>query len=213
MSATEKFSRLIDDIPTTSPMFSPNGRKVGDTYRSIANAQVTPPPENAAQKAAYDKADKLIWADGTDYDDNGQPITVKKAHPMYVAYKKARLAYSNALTTFLSVYLTYDMTKPEDQRKFALLGAQLRSPVDNAWDDWNAAHKTRIEDALATLQQSSNNQVGVVFGEAQKRLADLQKAGLTDANPWWASYATPANWFAPVRQQAGPLRPSARTAS
>jgi hypothetical protein len=198
MSANEKFSSLVDDIPSVFPMFSPIGPKVSEQYRAIANAQVTPPPENAAQKAAYEKADALLWKDSPDYDDNGKSITVKKPHPMYVAYKKAALAYTSALTTFLTNYLALDMSNPADQRKFATLGPGWRAPVDAAWDDWTAAHKTRIEDALATIAQSSNNQVGVVFSEAKKRLSDLKKAGLSEpAKIWYGTYASPANWFAP----------------
>jgi hypothetical protein len=198
MDATEKFSTLVDDIPSVFPMFTPLGPKVSDTYRSITLAKVTPPPESPADKKAYEKADGMLWKDTPDFDADGNTITVKKPHPMYVAYKKAALAYNSALTTFLTNYLALDLSKPEDQRKFATLGPGLRAPVDAAMDDWNAAHKTRIEDALATLAQSSNNQVGVVFSEAQKRLDLLKKAGLTDATKtWYATYATPANWFAP----------------
>jgi len=198
MSVNEKFSDLVDDIPQTFPMFTPTGNKISDTYRSITGAQVTPPPENKAEKQAYEQADKLIWKDGKDIDDSGNEITVKKPSPMYLAYKKAALAYTAALTTFLGQYLALDMTKPEDQRKFALLGPGMRAPVDAALADWTAAHKTRIEDALATLAQSSNNQVGVVFREAGERLNLLKKAGLSDpAKTWYATYATPANWFAP----------------
>ena len=198
MSATENFSDLVDKIPSTFPMWAPAGPPVSDTYRSITNAQVTPPPENAAQKAAYEKADRLIWTEGKDFDDDGNSVTVKKPHPMYVAYKKAALAYANALTAFINNYLALDMTKPEDQRRWALQGPGMRAPVDAAFDDWNAAHKTKIEDALATLSQSSNNQVGVVFTEARRRLDLLKKTGLTDpGKTWYASYALPANWFAP----------------
>jgi hypothetical protein len=196
MSKTEKFSRLVDKIPATSPMFTSTGNTVSNLYKAIANAQVTPPPENAEEKKAYESADKLIWTEGKDYDDSGKEVTVKKPHPMYLAYKKARLLYSNELSKFLAQYLTYDMAKPEDQQKWARLGPSLRVPVDSAMDDWDAAHKTRIEDALATLAQSSDNQVGVVFREAQSRLKLLEKAGLSDANAWYASYATPTNWFA-----------------
>jgi hypothetical protein len=196
VSKTEKFSKLVDKIPATSPMFTATGNTVSNLYKAIANAQVTPPPENAAEKKAYGEADKLLWTEGKDYDDNGNEVKVKKPHPMYLAYKKASLNYSNALSAFMAQYLTYDMAKPEDQRKFALLGPSLRRPVDAAMDDWNAAHKTRIEDALAKLAQSSNNQVGVVFSEAQSRLKLLERAGLTDANPWYPTYATPTNWFA-----------------
>jgi hypothetical protein len=197
MEATENFSTLVDAAPSLFPMFTPTGRKVSETYATVTQANYTPPPPNPEQVKAFNDADAKLWKDGKDYDDTGAEITVKKPSPMYMAYKKAALAYNNELTKFMQLYLGYDFSDPVDQRKFATLGPMLRKPVDVAWDDWTAAKKNVIEDALAVLAQSSNNQIGRVFNEAQKRLEALKKAGLKEAGKtWYASYASPANWFA-----------------
>ena len=157
MEATENFSTLVDAAPSVFPMFTPTGRNISETYAMVTQANYTPPPPNPEQVKAFNDADGKLWKDGKDYDDTGAEITVKKPSPMYMAYKKAALVYNNELTKFMQQYLGYDLSSPEDQRKFATLGPMLRKPVDVAWDDWTAAKKNVIEDALAVLAQSSNN--------------------------------------------------------
>lgn len=198
VSATENFSRLVDDIPSIYPVTSPNGNRVSQVYELVTNAKVVPPPENPAAKAAYDKAFNFLNTDGTSYDDDGKPIKIKVDSPIYANYKRKLIAYNNAVVALMANYFQYDMTQPEAQRKWSLLGPTFQSAVQSALNDLQNAQQTKIEDALATLSQSSDNQVGQAFKQARDQFTMMKRAGITDpTKPWWPTYATPANWFAP----------------
>lgn len=195
--ATENLSLLVDKVQSLNPIYSANGQNISDIYNLVVNAQVVPPPLDPAAQKQYDEAIAFLQADGTDYDDAGKPITIKVDSPIYVAYKKKKKAYDSAVVSMMSSYFQYDMSKPEDQRKWSLLGPTFIDAVNTAWDDWTNAQKTKIEDKLAVLAQSSNNQVGVVFNAAKGQFNLLRRASVTNPGKnYWASYASPANWFA-----------------
>lgn len=195
--STENLSFLVDKVQSLNPIYSANGQNISDIYNLVVNAQVVPPPLDPTAQKQYDEAIAFLQADGTDYDDAGKPITIKVDSPIYAAYKKKKKAYDNAVVSMMSSYFEYDMSKPDDQRKWSLLGPTFIDAVNTAWDDWNNAQKTKVEDKLAILAQSSNNQVGVVFNAAKAQFNNLRKVSLTvPGKVYWASYASPANWFA-----------------
>lgn len=194
--ATENFSFLVDKIQSLNPIVSPNGVKISDVYNLVVNAQVTPPPVSKEEKALYDDAVAFLQADKIDYDDSGKPITIKGDSPVYSNYKRKKKDYDNAVVALMSNYFQYDMSKPEDQRKWSFMGPTFTDAVDTAWNDWINAHKVKVEDKLAVLSQSSNNQVGVVFNAARSQFNSLKRASVTNPGKnYWPSYATPANWF------------------
>lgn len=194
--ATENLSFLVDKAQSLNPITSQNGQNVSDIYGLVVTATVVPPPEDPDAQKAYDQAIAYLQTDGTDYDDAGKPITIKVDSPVYANYKRKKIAYDNAVANLMSKYFQYDMSKPEDQRKWSLLGPTLIDPVNTAWSDWINAQKTKVESELAVLAQSSNNQVGVAFNNAQQQFNLLRRASLTDlGKDYWASYASPGNWF------------------
>ncbi|NEQ82118.1 MAG: hypothetical protein F6K26_18240 [Moorea sp. SIO2I5] len=196
-AATENFSFLVDKVQSLNPISSENGQNISDIYKLVVNAQVVPPPLEPEAKKQYDEAIAFLQADGTDYDDSGKPITIKVDSPVYRNYKRKQKAYTSAVQGLMANYFQYDLNKPEDQRKWSLLGPTYTDPVNTAWGDWTNAQKTKIEDKLAVLAQSSNNQVGLVFNAAKAQFNNLRKSSLTDPGKnYWASYASPANWFA-----------------
>lgn len=196
--ATKNFSILVDNLLAINPIASMNGQTLSKVYAMALDAKVTPPAEDPTAKAEYDKAYNFLHADGVDYDDMGKPISVKVDSPVYVKYSTKMREYNNALAAFLANYFQYDMTKPDDQRKWSLLGPTYLSNVNAAYNDWVNANKTRVEDMLAVESQYANNQVGKVFKES-KSLFDSMKRSDPDSptNYWYPSYAQPANWFAP----------------
>lgn len=196
--STENFSFLVDKIQSLNPVFSSNGGNISDIYNLVVNAQVIPPPISEEEKTLYDDAVAFLQSDKTDYDDSGKPIIVKGDSPIYSNYKRKKKDYDNAVISLMSNYFQYDMSKTEDQRKWSFMGPVLTDTVDTAWNDWVNAHKTKVEDKLAILSQSSNNQVGVVFNTAKSQFNNLKRASITNLGKnYWASYATPANWFSP----------------
>jgi len=196
-AATENFSTLVDQIPSANVAYSPNGNTVSGIYKQIVEgAQVLPPPENPEAKAAFEKAFNFLNTEGTDYDDEGKPITVPVDSPVYRNYKAKQLAYANALQAFMASYSKYKKMTPEDQREWSLVGPGFQRLLTDAWNDLQTAQAKRVEDNVAVLAQSATNQVGRVFADAQQKFSLLRRAGLD--NPldlWWASYAFPANWF------------------
>jgi hypothetical protein len=195
--ATENLSFLVDKVQSLNPIYSANGQNISDIYNLVVNAQVVPPPLDQKAKEQYDAAIAFLQADGTDSDDEGKPITIKVDSPVYMKYKKMKKAYDNAVVSMMSNYFQYDMSKPEDQRKWSLLGPTFIDAVNTAWDDWTNAQKTKVEDKLAVLAQSSNNQVGVVFDAAKGQFNLLRRASVTNPGKnYFASYASPSNWFA-----------------
>jgi hypothetical protein len=195
--ATENLSFLVDKTQSLNPISAQNGQTVSNIYKSVVNANVVPPPVDPAAQTQYDAAVAFLQADGTDYDDASKPITVKVDSPVYTNYKRKKKAYDNAVIALMSNYFQYDPSKPDEARKWSLIGPTFVDAVNTAWDDMANAQKTKIEDNLAILSQSSNNQVGVVFNDAKAQFNILRRASLT--NPglnYWASYASPANWYA-----------------
>ena len=197
-TATEIFSRLVDDSQSIYPVTSPNGNRLTQVFGQVVNAQVVPPPVDPKAKAAYDQAFNFLNTDGTDYDDSGKPITVKVDSPVYSNYKRKLIGYNNAVVALMANYFGYDLTKPEDQRKWSLLGPTFQSAVQSALSDLQNAQQSKVEDAIATLAQNSNNQVGQAFTQARNQYNMMKRAGVVDpTSNWWPSYAQPANWFAP----------------
>jgi hypothetical protein len=98
--------------------------------------------------------------------------------------------------------LKYDMSKPEDQRAWAMVGPTQQRRLTTAWNDLQNAQAKKVEDAQATLAQSAENQVGRVFKDAQEKMVLLEKASARDmAEHYYASYAFPANWYSSTAAQ------------
>lgn len=195
--ATENFSTLVDKVQSLNPITALNGQNISTIYQTVVNAQVVPPPPDQTAQAQYNRAVAFLQADGTDSDDSGKPITVKVDSPVYATYKRKKKAYDNSVVSLMTNYFQYDVSKPEDQRKWSLLGPTYVDAVNTAWDDMANAQKTKVEDMLAILAQSSTNQVGVAFAAAKKQFDLMRRSSVVNPGQiFWASYASPANWFA-----------------
>jgi hypothetical protein len=81
-----------------------------------------------------------------------------------------------------------DMSKPEDQRTWALLGPTYQDAVDSALNDLHAAQDTQVQDMLATLAQSSKNQTGQLFTDAKAQFDAIR----------YQSVLNPGNTYHPV---------------
>lgn len=198
VSATENFATLADNMMSLNPISALNNNTLSNIYSLVVNANVTAPEPTADQKKSYDQALAFLQADGTTYDSNGKPVTVKVDSPVYANYKRKLKAYNDSVASLLAKYFQLDMTKSADQRQWSLLGPTYQSAVSSAYDDLVNSQKAKVEDMLAILGQASTNQVGQVFLSARKNFDGFVRAGLTDPNKkWYPSYPSPANWFAP----------------
>lgn len=203
MNSVENFSRLVDDIQSLYPITSPLGRKISDVYASVVNANVPMPPVSEQDEAAYNKANKVLNLELQALDDNEEPLKdsdgkLVKTYvdsPLYKNYKRKVVARDNAMLAFITRYQEFDMSKPEDQRKWAMMGPTLLSAVTMAQDDLQGAQQKKIEDAVAALAQSSRNQVGQVFSNAQKQFSNMRLTSGDGLNEFRPSYAIPSNWY------------------
>ena len=196
-AATENFSRLIDRIPLVKAAFVDSGKKVSDVYETvIEGANAVPQQTSPAMKEAYNEAFDVLNAEGNDFDDDGKPVEVPVDSPLYARYKRKQLAYGDAVSSFMAEFSRYDLTDPKDQRAWSLIGPSKQRIVTTAWEDLQNAQAKKIEDALATLAQSAENQVGRVLADTQERMKRLTKGSVRDPlDSYLPSYATPANWF------------------
>lgn len=197
--ALETFSALVNPVPLINVGYAASSKTVSEVQKLVVNANVVPPEPTEEQKKAYDTAKAYLTAMVDGYDDNtGAPIKTEGDSPVYANYKRKKAAYLSASTSFLNQYLLLDMSKPEDQRKWSILGPNLQEKVDTAMADWIAAQKTKTEDMLATLSQSSTNQVGQLFQDARTNFNTITRGSIkTPGQRFNPSYARPAAWFAP----------------
>ena len=180
-AATENFSRLVDRLPLVKAAFVDSTNKVSTVYRAIVEgANPVPQPVNEALKAAFDKADDYLYDEGNDFNEEGQPVKIPTDSPIYANYKRKQLVYGDAVATFMMESSKYDMSKPADQRSWGMIGPSLQRRLTSAWNDLQGAKAKKVEDALAILAQSSENQVGRVFAQAQEKLTVLTKASTRD---------------------------------
>ncbi len=211
MYAVENFSRLVDKVPLVNVGYSPSGQLVSQIYDLVTNATVIPPDPDPVLKKKYEDALKFLTKEGvkTEYDDEGKPVEVWDVNPspVYGNYKKKMTAYIKAAANLIANYIKYDMSVPKDQREWALLGPTFQDPVDTAYNDLIAAQKTKVEDNLAILSQSSENQVGNVFASAKM---NFNKPGIklsstfSPGEYFRASYGSPGNWFSASAAQEWP---------
>lgn len=196
IESTEHFATLADRLFSLNPITAENGENLSKIYDLTVNAIVVPPPEDPEAKKKYDDAFNFLHTDGTTYDDAGNPVTVKVDSPVYSNYKRKLKAYNDSVASLMANYFQYDMTTPDGQRKWALVGPTYVSSVNSAWDDLINAQKAKVEDKLAVLSQYSNNQVGVAFASAQKTFNGFKRSGTSDPTKiWYPTYAQPANWI------------------
>jgi hypothetical protein len=196
-AATENFSRLVDHLPLVKATYVDSSKRVSDVYRAVVEgANITPQPENPALKAAYNKAYDLLTDEFDDFDEQGKPTKIPGDSPLYANYKRKMNAYSDAVANFMAEASKYDMKKPEDQRAWAIIGPSKQKMLTTAWNDFQTAQAKKVEDALATVAQSAENQVGRVFTDTQERLTLLEKGSVMDQmDKYLPTYASPANWY------------------
>lgn len=173
-----------------------SGYSFSELFDDPVNANVTPPPADPAAQAAYDRAFNLLYVDGTDYNDQGQPVTVKVESPLYRNYKNKKSLYNAKLAAYLTNFLNYDLSKPDDARKWSILAPTLQAEVDIAYGDFQAASPGVVETAVNTLGQHEASSLATIFARARQIYQQTQKGGANGGPNWHQCDAFPGNWFA-----------------
>jgi hypothetical protein len=198
LNASRVFFDLTDAAGGTGVTYSPAG-KIAATYKTIvdgADSAVTMTPE---QQKKYQQARSYLYKEVTQTGPFGDSAAVPTPTPTYTDYLQYSSAYVGALRAYRSAYLTYDLTKPQDQRSWEALAPVLDGNITTAWDNWLAlGDKSGVEEALAYLAASDNNIVANVISDAQQ---DMLKGGLEatsgSGDEWYLSYGSPVNWYDP----------------
>lgn len=197
--AAENFATLTDDIPEVSSLYASTGRSVDTVYGQILSGVESDPPQPSTPSArqAYEDAFNFLFIDGTDYDDQGRPVTVKVDSPAYRNYKNKLTLLSAAQSTYANNYLQFDFSDPADQRRWSILSPSLLAPVQISLADFEAARPDRVENALAIVRQYEGASVAGLFNQS-RRTYDLTRQGsiLQPGIFWHAAEAFPGNWFA-----------------
>ncbi len=198
VNKAENFARLCDESPALEPIYKETGKSVSSLYGQVVHADVITPPEDPAAKAEFEKAKDVLFDRGMIINSLGEEEEGDVESALFLNYMVKAEAYESAVTSFIEGFLGLDMTLPADQKRWALLGPRLRGPVDRAWKAWGAAHKGKVEAALATMNQYRASSVAKVFADAGANF-ELAKNGSSIPNmaDWYTTLAYPANWFAP----------------
>lgn len=196
--AAINLATLANEIPQVSSIYAPNSSKITEIYQLILNAKVTPPPPDLAAEEAYQKAYGVIWREVTTTDeDTGEQQTKRVQTQTYKDYLSNKKKYEDALELF-SLKYAKAMSTTEGQGSWPMQGPVLQGPVDDAWNTWRSAEATKVEDALAAIDMSSNNAIGRAFEDAKKLFNDY-RAGLeagVGGVPinYWRARAIPSDW-------------------
>lgn len=196
VGAAENFATLVDAAPIMDPKYGASGNSIDGFYGEIVNANVAPPSPDPEGQAAFDRAEQLLFTDGTDFNDLGQPVTVRVDSPLFRNYKNKRKAYEDALTAYLVNFIDFDLSDPADQRKWAILQPVLQGPVDRAFGELQAARPGIIESALSTMGQFQQSSLARIFATARQNYEQTRRGSLVGNPPWHVCQAFPANWFA-----------------
>lgn len=99
------------------------------------------------KKRIYKTAYEILYMEKPSLFPNEPPLQVKSS--AYIEYEQKKAAYQNAVSNFNTVKANFDLSKPEEQRKWLVQASSLQNDIDNSWKDWISANKEDIEQAIA----------------------------------------------------------------
>lgn len=189
LSLTEHFSNWVDRIPDVSLLrFNPTANTVSRAYGELvknANSNVEGP--SAEEKKAYDKARAVLYAtkkDGTQVET-----------AVYNQYLEKKREYDNAIIKYVSLWSELDLRKSENQRKWQAQGRKLQQDIDNAWNDWNASQKNRVEMVLEIMGTKMRTMVASAISHAEQQYGQARKTSLGGGGDFYPAYTFPHSWW------------------
>ena len=189
-------SKMVDTIPDiTKYVFSPTTSKPSSAYSLVIHgANATSGQFSPEERKAYETARKILYVEKPSLFPDKPPSEVKS--PAYLEYEQKRSAYQDAVAAFNTAKFSFDLSKPEDQRKWLVISGQLQNAIDNAWNDWVASYKDDIEEAISIMGSTLRNGIGEEISRCsaildQTKLASLLPGGV----PWWPVWTTPDQWW------------------
>lgn len=188
------FFAMTDRLPSVEPTYKPSTVTISGTYKQIVDNANTKAEVNAEQKATYDANYNYLNITTEIPNPPPQPPTIMPG-PSVIAqnYDDNQQAYINAIGGYRNAMLSYDLTDPEDQRKWNAVEPGLAYNIDRAWNTWTRGGKANVERAQNALQATINDIVSSIIGDSQKMVGD--KAWLAaGANKFLGTYPLPSDW-------------------
>jgi uncharacterized membrane protein YgcG len=191
--AAINFAALANEAPVLQSAHTPSGTRISDIYRTILTAQVTPQPAlSPAAEEEYKKAYTILNRLVKDPEDpDAEPMP--KPSQLVDSYNANLTAYTTAQIKYVQQYFEA-MKTPEGRASWPLIGPSLKTPVEIAYNTWRNGEATKVEDAQATIEFSSRNQVGRAFSDAKKLFETYLKEELEPGNVHPRSRAIPSDW-------------------
>jgi hypothetical protein len=197
MRSASAFSAMVDALPTTSPLWVDSGKKVSDVYATIANNANTKSQVSKEQKEIYEQAYRFLNTETETKDFKGNAKKKTEPSDVAIAYDEAQAAYITAVGGYRTAYDGYNLDLVKDQRAWNAVAPGLQLNIDQAWNKWNRAGKTEVEQAQNALMSSINNAISYVIAESQRLISNEHKlAPLAGEGAWLPSYALPTSWAA-----------------
>jgi hypothetical protein len=198
----QAFSEWFDKIPDITLLrWNPStGSTVSGAYGSVVgSANSDAKPFTNTEEAIYKRAHDILWTTRPSLlspDDPSKAETVKS--PVYTQYSSAQQAYQTAVANYNMNRVAADLTTPQGQNQWLVQGGILQTAIQNAWDAWNAAYKTDIEQALGILGSTLKNGTATEITRVQ---GVFQRAGQTSiilgGTNWYPVYTFPVQWWKP----------------
>ncbi|MGH1417073.1 MAG: hypothetical protein ACRBB0_26555 [Pelagimonas sp.] len=198
LTHAEAFYTKFNKSGGITPTYEPATGSLGQVYKEIVDGAQTSLKPSKQQQDEYNNALKYLYVDVKTKDPLTGKVTISKgSSAIYKAYLTFQKAYADALANYRTTFLNYDMSQPEQQKKFEAQAPKLQNAIDTAWSNWTAdGHKAAVEEVLAFLAASDNNIIANVIGDAQKLMSTSQQAPLvTGGGPWWLTGASPSTFW------------------
>lgn len=190
LTTTEEFSSIASMAFDTNGRLDPS-KNVEDAFGVVINgANSSAPPDDKAidvlnKVRAYLKVIKKDEFTGEEYETD----TLQ-----YASYKKAVIAHRIALATYYATRDQYDLTKPDDQRKWQIDALVLQAKIDEAKNELDT--HTTVKKALQYLQTYGNNAVVNVITEGKNSYDQGSVTSqILPGQNFHVSYGFPADWY------------------
>lgn len=200
LRASEAFYRLIDLPGGIGATYKANsGGSIGEHYKEIIDGANADPSTQPTEKeiTEYNHVQSYLFTT----IDQEDPLTGDKKEVTiptenYRNYSTYKSLYVNALSAYRSAYLSYDMTKPEDQRNWEAKVPVLEGNLTTAWQNWETlGNKSNVEEAINFLAASDNNIVANIIADTQSTLAAAQLSSLLQTGDhFYLCYGSPFTW-------------------
>jgi len=199
--ASENFSRMVDPVPALDPVYRPTTVGVEKTYGAIINGANSLTEPSQKQVDLYNKAFAYLNTTTEITAFDGTKSTQTGPSQILQTYQTNQLAYLTALSNFRLAFLSYDLSKREDQQKWQAQAPVLQAAVDQSYNNWRNQGAAQVEQAQNVLATSINDSVRNIIADNQKVYAQTELTGQFQGDDsWHLSYGLPSNWGDPNPQ-------------